>query len=144
MKPVLGRVGRQAAEHLDLERLEADLLVRLAQRGRRRIGIAGLGAAAGKADLPRMVVQVVGALRQQHRHLVAQDERHEHRGVGRRALDDASLDLDLGLPRRRRDEALPQRSRVEARRRDRGQMVVGAENRQALGIERQAGRDEAP
>ena len=30
----------------------------------------------------------------------------------------ASLELDLGLPRRRRDEALPHRGRVDARRRD--------------------------
>ena len=35
-----GRVGRQAAEDLDLDRLEADLLVRLAQRGRDRVGVA--------------------------------------------------------------------------------------------------------
>ena len=139
-----GGVGRQAAEHLDLERLEADLLVRLAQRRRHRVGIARLGAAAGKADLSGMVVEVVGALRQQHRHLVAQHQRHQHRRVRRLALDEATLDLDLGLPERRLGEAPAQRDRVDARRRQRWQVRVDAEDRQALRIEsrptRRAGR----
>jgi hypothetical protein len=63
-----------------------------------------------------MIVEVVGALRQQHRHLVAQHQRHEHRRVRRLALDEAALDLDLRLPERRCGEALAQRHRIDARR----------------------------
>ena len=72
--------------------------------------------------------------------LVAQHQRHQHRGVRRLALDEAPLDLDLGLPGRRRDEAPPHRGRVDARRRNGGKVIVDAEDGQALGIERQAGR----
>ena len=135
-----GRVGRHRPEDFDLRGFEADLLVGLAQRGRGGVGVARFDAAAGKADLARVIGQVIGALRQQHRQLVAQHQRHEDRGVRRLAIAEAALDLDLGRPDRRRGEARAQRCRREARGVDRRQMVVDAEDRQVLRVEGQRHR----
>jgi hypothetical protein len=43
-----------------------------------------------------MVGEVIGALGEEHRRLVAQDDRDQHRRGGGSAVDDALLDLDLG------------------------------------------------
>jgi len=50
----------ERAEHADVGGLEADLLVRLPQRGRQQIAVLlGMVATAGKGDLPAMVRQEV-------------------------------------------------------------------------------------
>jgi hypothetical protein len=85
-----------------------------------------------------VVVKMVGALREQHRRLAAQDERHEHRRVGRCAIDDAALAQDLGLPGRWPDEAQAKRRRIDARRRNRGKMRIRTEDGDVLGLERKA------
>jgi hypothetical protein len=81
---------------------------------------------------------MIGALRQQHRRLVAKDERNEDGSAGRAALDDAALADDLRLPGRRADEAQAQRRRVDARRRDGGKVRIGTEDGDVLGLERDA------
>jgi hypothetical protein len=63
----------------------------LTQCGGRGVGIFGLRAAAGKADLAGVVGQVVGALRQQHRDRAALDQRNQDRRVHRLAVDEAAL-----------------------------------------------------
>src|SRR3546814_7014238 len=51
-------VGIEPAEHRDVAPREADLLLRLAQGAGFGVGIAGVDAAAGKADLAAVVRQV--------------------------------------------------------------------------------------
>ena len=51
----------QAADHLDLFARQADLLFGLAQRGLDRGAVARVEPPAGKADLPGVIVEVVGA-----------------------------------------------------------------------------------
>ena len=78
------QVIAQVAGALDEARLEADLLARLAQRRRPRIGVARLDASARETDLPGVVRQVRGALRQQHVQAFGPlDQRHQHRGTRR-------------------------------------------------------------
>ena len=49
------------------------------------VGVRRLDPAAGKGDLPGMVVQMRGAARQEHRQLVGmRHDRHQHRGLGQR------------------------------------------------------------
>ena len=68
-----GGVGRQAAEHLDLERARGrSPRAPRAARWRRRRRRSASARPPGKLIWPGMVVEVVGALRQQHRQLVAQ------------------------------------------------------------------------
>jgi hypothetical protein len=85
-----------------------------------------------------VVGEVIGALGEEHRRLVAQDDRDQHRRRGGFPVDDALLDLDLRLPRRRRDEAQPDRGRQDARGIDRREMGVESDDRQVLGIEESA------
>ena len=49
---------RQLRDDRHARRLDADLFVQLAKRGRLQIGVVGVHAAAGKADLSGMVAQV--------------------------------------------------------------------------------------
>jgi len=101
---------------VDVTAGEPDLLLRLAQRGVRRRGIAFLEPAAGKADLPRVVVKVVGAPGQQHRRgLAAHHQRHQHRRwLGRtRAREVATIAVELALPARALGE--PQANALQSR-----------------------------
>src|SRR3990170_599566 len=56
----------KTADELDAAARQTDFLFRFAQCGCGAIAVGGLDAAAGKADLARMVVQMLSALRQQH------------------------------------------------------------------------------
>src|SRR5437667_923908 len=64
------QVFRQPADDLDLPGLQADFLSGLAQRRELRARVPGLGAAAGKADLPGMAAQLGSALREPPRQAV--------------------------------------------------------------------------
>ena len=62
-------------------RLEADFLLRFAQRRLAQIDIARLGATARQRDLPRMLGQIPGALGEQQGDLAGVVEQgHEHGG----------------------------------------------------------------
>ena len=52
----------QFLAQLDPRRVQADLLLRLAQRGRAEVGIAGISAATGERDLTGVPAQVSAAL----------------------------------------------------------------------------------
>ncbi len=63
---------------------EANLFLGFAQRGRGGMDILGLRAPAGEAHLPRMVVEVVGALGEDRREpRRVHDDRHQDRGPGK-------------------------------------------------------------
>ena len=71
----------ELAEHFDVARIEADLLARLAQRSSARVGVAGLDAAAGKADLPGVGAKLLAALGEEHvQPFGTRQERDEHCG----------------------------------------------------------------
>jgi hypothetical protein len=71
----------QGAEHLDVGRLEPDLLLGLAQRGGLQV-LAGLRAAARKRDLPGVPAQVLAALGEHQPGALRQPEqRRQDRGV---------------------------------------------------------------
>ena len=58
---------------------QADLLLGLAQRGGERSLVARFDAPARKADLPGVILEVRGALREQHgESVLVIDQRHEH------------------------------------------------------------------
>jgi hypothetical protein len=83
----------QAAEHAHPGRVEADLLVGLAQGGRDPVGVPGLDRAPGQADLAGVLAQVVGALHQHQLQVVGpldrgQGQQHRRRHPGRVAGDD--------------------------------------------------------
>ncbi len=78
-EPGASHVVRQAAEQFGARRVEPDLLLRLAQRGRFRRGVAGVDPAAGKRDLAGMGLEMRGALGQQH----ARDAGRGRSGPGR-------------------------------------------------------------
>ena len=65
-KPVTVWYSGQLAEDADPRRIEADLLLGLAQRRGRRVLVIGLDAPA-EADLAGMVAQVLGALGEEER-----------------------------------------------------------------------------
>ena len=98
-----GRVDRQPADDLDLVRLRGPL-PRAPSRSAVAIGVGvfRVGAAAGEADLAGVVVEVVGAARQQHRQAAGTShERDQHGGVAHRAIDEALAVADeLGHPGR--------------------------------------------
>ena len=74
---------RERAHHVDRGRVEADLLVRLAQGGEAQILVGLVLAPAGKGDLSRVAAKVVAALGEDGgQAVVALEERDEHRGVG--------------------------------------------------------------
>src|SRR5204863_166262 len=81
----------ERTEEADVGRVEADLLVRLAQRGRGQVRVLGIVAAAGERDLALMVRQEVRAPgEEQARLAVDGEQRHEHGGdrlAGRREDD---------------------------------------------------------
>ena len=70
----------EIAERLDMRAVEADFLLGLAQRRRQRIDVALVDLAAGKRNLPRMIGQMLRALRQQHGRLRVIDHCDQHRG----------------------------------------------------------------
>ena len=76
-RDVLGKIP----EDLHLRGRQADFLCGLPQRGFRGIRVPGLGAAARKADLSGVVVEVRGTAREQDREPVfTLDHRHQHGG----------------------------------------------------------------
>src|SRR5262249_38808180 len=98
---------------------EPDLLVRLAQRGEFRAGIARFGSTAGEADLPRMRPQLDGALREKHRQpLRMGDYRDENGGRDDRGLLAPGIIVPIDRERRRTAALQPrsQTVRVEAQR----------------------------
>jgi hypothetical protein len=90
-----------------------------------------------------VVGQVIGPLGKEHREFVTLDQRHQHGRAHGWPFVEASLDLDLGRPSRRRGKAPTQRLRRQARRRHWRQVVVGPEYRKRLRIEAQ-GHGAAP
>ena len=63
-----------------MARGEADFLIRFAQGGGFGAGVIRVDAAAGEADLAGVLVQMRGALGQQHRWLRALQEGDQHGG----------------------------------------------------------------
>ena len=84
-----------------------------------------------------MIGKVIGALRQEHGQGIAKDDRDQHRRSRGVSLDEARLDSDLGLPRRRGGEAQSDRRRNQVRGSYRGEMRIEAEDRKILGLESQ-------
>ena len=75
--------GGSAPTELDPRGVEGDLLLRLAQRGRRQVGVVVVVAAAGEGDLAGMAAQVRPALGEdQPRFLGPAVERQQHGRVG--------------------------------------------------------------
>src|SRR5687767_4276849 len=71
----------QAADNVDTASREPDFLFGLAQRGLHAILVALLDSSAWKADLTRMIVEMFGALGQEHADAaVAMHNRHQNRG----------------------------------------------------------------
>src|SRR3546814_2162842 len=80
-------VGIEPAEHRNVAPREADLLLRLAQGAGFGVGIAGVDAAAGKAELAAVVRQVRAAPGEQHGESAGPvDDRHQPRRVAQRAV----------------------------------------------------------
>ena len=84
------RRRRQRADDLDGVGRQADLLVRLAQRGGGEVGVLGVAAAAGERDLAGVALEVVAALGEDEMRLAAlvEVERGEDGGLG------AAVDVD--------------------------------------------------
>jgi hypothetical protein len=127
----------QHADDLDVAARQADFFLGFAQGGFDRRGVQLFGAAARKADLAGVVVQVGGALGQQDRQAV--------RGAGRwasgRRRGAASGSARASLPaarapRRGTRQALAQPGRLQALGRQRG-LAGDRIDGQALGIEMQ-------
>jgi hypothetical protein len=77
-----GRDRRQRPLQHDGRRVEGDLLLRLAQRRRRQVGVAGVLAPAGEGDLAGVTAQVGAALGEdQPRFLGPAVDGEQHRGV---------------------------------------------------------------
>ena len=82
-----GHVGIEPADGRDKSAGEPDLFLRFAQRRGERIGVAGLDTPAREADLAGMVLQMIGAPRQQHGEAFWPfDQRHQHGGPRQRAI----------------------------------------------------------
>ena len=78
------RAAFEAAQHLDVPRFDADLLVGLAQRGREQMRIATIEASSGKRDLSAMTRKPIGSPGVNHAQAaLAIDNRHQH---GRRGF----------------------------------------------------------
>jgi succinyl-diaminopimelate desuccinylase len=97
---------RQGAEHAEVGRLEAELLVGLAKRRLARVRVVGLGEAAGERDLPGVARQLVGALREDDRRLRPPEKRYQHggesvarRGVRTRLRIEASTEVEQRVRR---------------------------------------------
>ena len=76
-------VGGRAPTSSTARRVQPDLLLGLAQRGRREVGVAVVLAPAGEGDLAGVAAQVGAALGEdQARVLGPAVERQQHRGVG--------------------------------------------------------------
>ena len=82
-----GDVVGHAADEFDIGGVEADFLLRLAQSGGFGVGVLGVDASAGEADLSGVLVQVRGALGQQDAGFGAQHDRHQHRRFHQGALE---------------------------------------------------------
>ena len=83
---------RQDGERDDAGRVEAGLLLGLAQRGGDRAGVAAFGAAAGERDLARVRTQGAGPLGEQHVGAVGGGLAEQHEdggaaGVGGRGFE---------------------------------------------------------
>ena len=77
-----GRGRRQRPAQLDRGRVEADLLLGLAQRRRAEVGVARVAAPAGKGDLAGVAAQVGAALGEDQARLLGPAvERQQHRRV---------------------------------------------------------------
>ena len=76
----MGVIDVARADNAHQRRIDAQLLVRLAQRGFLR-RFARIDAAAGKGDLPRMRAHVRWPVEQQHARLRALGEGHQHGGA---------------------------------------------------------------
>ena len=70
-----GAIAVGDADHVDGGARQADLLLRLAQRGGDRAVVVGIDPAAGEGDLPGMLAQRGVAQRQQHARLGPVDDR---------------------------------------------------------------------
>ena len=78
MKSRAGAVAIQETDGFDVPSLQADFLVGLSQCGLDDVGISWINTATGERNLARVLFQGIGALRQQDREFVAQDNRHQH------------------------------------------------------------------
>jgi hypothetical protein len=79
--------GRQRLAQFDYPRVEADLLLGLAQSGRAEVGVAGVAAAARKRDLTGVAAQVGAALGEDEAGLIVRpaEERQQDRRLDRLA-----------------------------------------------------------
>ena len=77
--PKLGSVEIEITDRIDEFAGKADLFLGLAQCGVERRSIGRIDLAAGKGNLAGVIVEVGGALRQQHGRLRMVDHRDQHR-----------------------------------------------------------------
>ena len=133
-----GLVRVEGAEHLDGAGVEADLLLRLAQRRGERRRVARILLAAGKGDLARVVLQERRAPGQdQPQAAAALDERHQHRGGAqprRRVGSRVGVEVEVGGAAGGRAERVADLRRVEPVAVHRGYMPRGADRRKAAGL----------
>jgi hypothetical protein len=80
--------GRQLFAQLDFGRVQANLLLGLAQRGCAEVGVARVAPTAGKRDLAGVAAQVGAALGEDEPRLVARPavERQEDGGFDRQMI----------------------------------------------------------
>jgi len=129
------RVGWHAAQDLNARGVEAHLLLCFTQRRGDRVCVAWLATPTRKADLAGVLLQMGGALRQQHRRLVAHHQRHEHGRRNRIRRLVPTLDLDIWMPDRWLLKALHQRRTHQALGMDGGELVVVAQQFRHAGID---------
>jgi hypothetical protein len=89
-----GRRRLQGAEELDAAGIEADLLLRLAQRRGAQVGVLGVLAAAGERDLAGVAPEVVAPPGQDDVRLVADEEERNQDGRVGAAVDVEGRRLD--------------------------------------------------
>ncbi len=79
-KSKTGGIEIEIPDRGDEGAMQTDLLLRLAQRGVERRRIGRIDLAAGKRYLPGVIIEMSGALGQQHRRLLVLDLSLIHRG----------------------------------------------------------------
>src|ERR1700730_7252790 len=95
-EPEARAVEVEIADRIDEAAIEPDLFPGLAQRSVERRSVGRVDLAAGKRDLAGVVVEVGGALRQQHGRLRMIDDPDQHRGGTDRLFAGDDLEHPLG------------------------------------------------
>ena len=112
-KSETGSVEIEIADRIDEFAGKADLLLGLAQRGVERRSVGRIDLAAGKGNLAGVIVEMGGALRQQHGRLRMVDHRDQYRRGPNRlfARDDLQHAIGAAVAASRNDVGIDQARR---------------------------------